>query len=226
MANEGSTLAACVHCGKSNQPVFSAADARRIIQSASGDAFTAIRQITSDPIGGLTRSYATLGEERARAAGIALGVAFALAVGIASAITASHIGFNGIAKLLLGMTVVGLVPFAAMAGVSAGARKAFRADGAFGADLLSCGVALQPFSIVFIIAALLGIANFQTVALVSLFAWTYMLSILFTGCTQLAHIPQRFAPTVIAVMLLAAIWATRVVGGWLLSDDPFIRFFN
>ncbi len=223
---DGTSLAACAQCGRSAQPVFSAADAGRIVRSAAGDALAALRQIGTDPIAGLPASYATLGEQRASSAGVAFGVVFAIAVGIATALAASSVGFADTLKLFLSMFVIGLVPFAVMVAISAGTRAAFRSSRALGADLLSCGVALQPFSIFFIIAALLGIGNFQTVTLVSLFAWTYMLAILFTGCTKLARIPERFAPAVMAIMLLAAIWATRVVGGWFLGANPFGRWFG
>lgn len=223
---EGNTIATCPQCGKSNQPAFSAVDAGRILQSAAGDATVALRQIVRDPISGLPVAYATLGEQRARSAGIALGAAFALAMGIATAIAASDRGFGGSAKLLLMMSLVGIAPFLAMFAVSIATRKAFRSSAMAGADLLSCGVALQPFSVFFIIAAMLGIANLGTIALVSLFAWTYTLTILFTGCTKLAHVPERFAPPIIATMLLAAIWSTRVVGGWVLGGNPFGPLFG
>jgi hypothetical protein len=222
---EGNALAACAHCGKTNQPTFSAADVGRMIKSAAADAIAVVRQIAADPIAGLPVSFAALGEQRACSAGIAFGMAFALAVGIATAIATSSAGFGSSLKLMLAMCVVGLVPFVAMVAISTGARKAFRTGGTAGGDLLSCGIALQPFAVFFIVAAVLGIGNFRTVALVSLFAWTYTLAMLFTGCTKLIRIPDRFAPPVMAVMLLAGIWSTRVVGGWFLGDNPFGRFF-
>jgi hypothetical protein len=223
---EGEALAVCAQCGQVTQPAFSAADAGRIIKSAAADAIVVMRRIAIDPVAGLPASFVTLGERRARSAGVAFGVTFALAAGIATAVAASGAGFGNTFKLMLAMFVVALAPFAAMAAVSTGVRKAFRTAGTAGADLLSCGVALQPFGVFFILAAVLGIGNLQTVALLSLFAWTYALTILFTGCTQLVRIPERLAPPVMAVMLLVAIWSTRLVGGWLLESTPFGRFFG
>jgi hypothetical protein len=225
-AVDGNALAICAHCGKSNQPAFSAADAGRMAKAAATDAVAVVRRIAADPISGLAASYADLGEQRACSAGIAFGVAFALAVAAATAVATSSAGFGNSAKIVLAMFVVGLVPFVAMVATSTGARKTFRTGSTAGADLLSCGVALQPFSIFVLIAAFLGIGNFNSVALLSLFAWTYMLTILFTGCTKLVRIPDRFAPPVMSVMLLAAIWATRVAGGWLLGANPFGPFFG
>jgi hypothetical protein len=223
---EGNALAICAHCGKSNQPAFSAADAGRIAKAAAADALGAVRKIAADPISGLQAAYADLGEQRACSAGIALGLAFALAIGVAAAITASSLGLGNSIKFMLSMTVLGLVAFVAMVAASAGARKAFRTDGTAGADLLSCGVALQPFSVLLLVAAALGLANVKTIALLSLFAWAYTMTILFTGCTKLVRIPDRFAPPVMAMMLLAAVWAVQLTGGWLVGANPFAPFFG
>jgi hypothetical protein len=196
-----------------------------MIKEASTDALSAIRHVIADPIGGLASAFATLGERRGRSAGIAFGVVFALVAAIASVIAAGESASDGKLKLMLAVFIVGLVPFIALAASSAAARKAFRTPGSAGADLLTAGVALQPLGLFLILAAVLGIANYQAVALLSLFAWTYMLCILFAGCTRLVGIPERFAPPVLSVMLLAAMWLTKIVAASFLGSGPFARFF-
>ena len=223
---EGNTLAACANCGKDNQPLISGAEVSRMIKEASSDALSAVRRVAADPIAGLDSSFGMLGERRGRAAGIAFGIGFALTAAIASLIVASSLGSESNAKLMLAVFIVGLVPFIAFAATSAGARKAFRTDGTTGADLFTAGVALQPFGLFLLLAAVLGLSNYQAVLLLGLFALTYSLCILFAGCTRLVKVPERFAPPVLAVMLLAAMWLTKIVGAAFLDDGPLGRLFQ
>jgi hypothetical protein len=197
-----------------------------MIKEASTDALSAVREVAVDPIAGLASSFAMLGERRGRAAGIAFGVGFALVAAVASLIAASDSSSDVRLRLMFAVFIVGLVPFIALAATSAAARKAFRTAGTTGADLFIAGVALQPFGVFLLLAAVLGIANYQAIALLSLFAWTYMLCVLFAGCTRLVGIAERFAPPVIAVMLLAAMWLTKVVAAAFLGSGPFGRFFD
>lgn len=224
-AVDGNAVAACGTCGKLNQPTLSSADVSRMIKEASTDALGAIRHVIADPISGLASAFTMLGEQRGRSAGIAFGVGFAAVAAIASVIAASSSAAEGRLKLMLAVFIVALVPFVALAVTSAASRKAFRSAGTPGADLFTAGVALQPFGLFLILAALLGIDNYQAVLLLSVFAWTYMLCILFAGCTRLVGVPERFTPPVLAVMILVAIWLTKIVAASFLGSGPFARFF-
>jgi hypothetical protein len=227
-AVNGDALAACGSCGRTAAPKITGSDVSRIITEASNDAVAALRQVALDPIGGLAASFATLGDQRARAAGIAFGVAFALLSAIASLIGASKIvGESGLFKLLLGVFIIALVPVAAIAVTSAAARRLLGGAGTSAGDIFTAGVAVQPAAVLFLLAAILGVANYQAIAVLSLFALTYVLCILFTGSTRLAGLPERFTPAAIAVMLLAAMWLTKIAAGALFSSNSYIgRFFN
>lgn len=225
-ALEAGATTACVSCGNINPPTISGADVGRLIKEASTDAVGAIRLVAVDPIGGLASAFAMLGERRGRAAGIAFGVAFAIIAAIASLVAARHGGFQGNVQMLLAVFIVALAPFVALAATSTAARKAFRTGTTAGADLFTAGVALQPFGLFLMLAAILGIDNYQAVLILSLFAWTYIVCILFAGCTRLVQIQERFAPPVLAAMLLAAIWLTKIVAASFLGSGPFARFFN
>lgn len=225
-AMEGSAVAACASCGKDNAPMISGADVSRIIKEASSDALGAVRRVAVDPIAGLAEAFGMLGERRGRSAGIAFGIGFALFAVVAGLIATSNLGTESNVKLMLAVFIVALVPYLALAGTSAAVRKTFRTDGTAGADLFTAGVALQPFGFFLILAAVLGISNATAILLLSLFAWTYMLCILFAGVTRLVKVPERFAPPVLAVMLLAAMWLTRIVAGSFLDDGPLGFFFR
>jgi hypothetical protein len=226
-AIEGDSLAACASCGKVSQPALSGAEMTRMIKEASSDALGAIRRVAVDPIAGLASSFAVLGEQRARSAGIAFGVGFALVAALASFVAASKLTTGGNFKLIVAVFISALVPFVAIAAVSAATRKVVRAAGTIGADLFVAGVALQPLGLLLILAAILGLDNYQAVAILGLFAWTYMLCILFAGSTKLVGVPERFAPPAIAVMLLAAMWLTKIVATVLFdAGSPLGRFFG
>jgi len=226
-AVDGDTLVACGSCGKSNAPALTGADISRRIKEASSDAWAATRRVAIDPVAGLASSFTTLGERRAQSAGIAFGVIFALVSAIAAAIGVSKLGVDGNLKAGLGIFIVALVPFATIAALSAGARKLFGGSGSAGADVFTAGVALQPLGVLFLAATFLGSDNLEVIAVLTLFAWTYMLCILFTGSTRLVGLPERIAPPAIATMLLAAGWLTTIAAkSFFGSDTPLGRFFN
>src|SRR5438270_606305 len=69
----------------------------------------------------------------------------------------------------------------------------------------------HPFGPLFLLAALLGGPNFVVVAILTVFAATYSMCVLFVGCTRLAMVPERFAPPAVALMLLVAIWLSKII---------------
>ena len=226
-AVSGDAVAACANCGKLQQPALLTPDVGRAIKEASADALAAVRQVAVDPIGGLASSFSMLGERRGYAAGLAFGVAFALQAAVASIIAASRFQTTSTLKLFFGTFLMALVPFAAFVAASALVRKVAGGTGTLGADVFVAGVALQPCGLFFLGAAILGIANYQAIALLGLFASTYVMCILFAGCTRVAGIAERLAPPVISVMLLAALWLSKIVITAFLGDaSPLGRWFQ
>jgi hypothetical protein len=221
------TVTACAACGRGLPPPSASAEqAGRVIKAASMDALGALRQIAVDPVGGLSSSFGKLGEERARAAGMVFGAAFALMTTVAAVIAAVKFHTDVDSKVLVGGLISGLVPFASITAVSAAARKLLGGAGTLGADLFTAGVALQPLAIWFVISAFLGIGNFGTISLLGLFACTYVLCILFVGCTRLALVPERFAPPAVAVMVLLSLWLWKVMVSSFFGTSQFGSIFS
>ncbi|HEV7765836.1 MAG TPA: hypothetical protein VGQ76_12600 [Thermoanaerobaculia bacterium] len=199
----------------------------RMLKEASSDALGATKRIASDPIAGIAASFAALGAQRAQAAGFAFGLAFAILTALASTLAAAKLGADSALKLALSVFLVSLVPFVALTLTSAGARRILGGAGTWNADVFVAGIALQPIGIFFVLAAILGGANWQVIAVLSFVAWTYMLCILFSGSTRLVGIPERFAPPAISVMLLAAIWSTKIAANSFFDpSSPIGRLFN
>lgn len=217
----------CTACGHVRQPSLTTSDVSRAIRSASTDAWTALKQVARDPIGGLATSFEALGEQRGRAAGIAFGAAFALLMVASFVLGARKLPMSLDLKVLLSAFFTGIVPFATIALSSGGARHVFNGSGTVGADLFTAGVAMQPFGALFILAALLGGPNFVIVAILTVFAATYSMCVLFVGCTRLSKVPERFAPPAVALMLLVALWLSKIMiasfFGWM---NPLASLFN
>lgn len=226
-AVSGETLTACTSCGQAMPPMLTRAEVGRVIKEASTDALHAMRRVAVDPIAGLGSSFSALGERRARAAGIAFGVAFALLTSTAALIALSGLHLDGVLKIFFGAFFVALMPFVGIVASSAGARKLLRGTGTVAADLFTAGVALLPIGTYFVLSAVLGIQSYQAIGVLSVFAFTYFICILFAGSTGIAGIPDRFAPPVIAIMLIVATLLSKIAATTFFgSDNPLGRFFG
>jgi len=65
-------------------------------------------------------------------------------------------------------------------------------------------VSLVPTGPMLLVAGLLGAGNIEVVALVSVFAISYTILILYTGCTQISEISKvRAVPAVPTIILIA-----------------------
>jgi hypothetical protein len=117
-------------------------------------------------------------------------------------------GFGDILKLLL----LGIVPSAAIAGTSVLARKVFRGSpGSIESDVFVAGVSLLPIGLMLILTGILGAGNIEVVALVSVFAISYTILILYTGCTQISEISKVRAVPVVPIIILIAGWISKIV---------------
>jgi hypothetical protein len=226
-ANDG-TMAVCAACGHTTaaSASVSAPELGKRVSEAASDAGATLVRLAPNPTGALQPAFAALGEQRALAAGAALGLFFAISCLLAAWIAMMRIGFGFQGRVLFGALVMGIVVFASLAAVSAVGRKVLRATGTLGADVFLAGVALQPVSILLLIGSLLGGANFEVIAIAGVLAWTYVLSILYVGVTRLIGISEALAPPFIAVMLLLSLWLSKVVlaavgGGFTPFRSPF-----
>ncbi len=210
-------------CGVCSKPLSNAAGpavAAQIgehIKASSRDAASALGALARDPVSGMVASWQALGPARARAAGIALGVGFALVATIGMTIGArrSFGGFFGIYgggaatffKILLAM----LVPPATMAAASFGVRRLLGAAQDFAADIFIAGAALAPLGLAILAAGLLGTLNFEVIALLFLFALSYLVLMLYRGLTAIGRISERAGPPAVPVLIALSVWLTKIV---------------
>jgi hypothetical protein len=188
------------------------------VKAASKDALQAFKLFASNPVGGLSGAFESLGQARALTAGITFGVAFALCVLFAAyrvlPVWGRPQGFTGFIKIL----VVSVVPFVSLLGASTAARKAFRGEGGFGHDSFIAGASSLPFGCVALLAAILGLGNIEVIALFTLFAVCVTILMLFAGLTRICKTSERAATLAVPLMLIASAWLSKVIYAALLKE--------
>lgn len=201
----------------------SASELGQKIAASAGDALTAFRKLLTDPVAGLAPSYETLGPQRAQAAGVALCLFFALAGALGAKVGATRIGGalafagEGGATVFFKITFVFLVIALAITLVSLAVRKVFRATGPVTADVFTAGAALSPLGVVILVIGVLGIDNFQIIGVLMMFAWAYLLLMLFTGLSRIGGLSEQAAAPMVPVVLLLSGWLSKIVFAALLS---------
>lgn len=199
------------------QPPAPAAEIGKAVSTASHDAFGALRKLSVDPVGGLPEAYASLGPDRARAAGAALCVGFALLTTLGVLVGAKRLlpdgiplGGSGLADVLKTFLVLLVLP-AAFAAASFATRKVLRAAPPISADLMTAGAALIPSGAATVAAGLLGLGNLEIVLALYLFALCYLVLLLYGGLTGIGGVASRVAVPAVPLLILAAGWIAKVV---------------
>jgi hypothetical protein len=104
------------------------------VKVASTDALHAFKLFATNPVGGLSSAFDSLGQDRALGVGITFGALLALCVllGVYRLVPAwgRPQGFGGFVRIL----VVAVVPFVSLFGATILGRLGFRGHGSFGHD--------------------------------------------------------------------------------------------
>lgn len=213
-------VVSCGSCGRSVQVPGAAPVASLIgeqIRASSRDAASALGAVARDPVSGMVTTWKTLGTVSARAAGIALCAEFALAAAIGMAVGAQRVfggflGFyGGSATAYIKVFLAMLVLPATVAAASFGIRRVLGAAEGFAADLFTTGAALAPLGVAILASGLLGMANFEVIALLFLFAMTYLVLMLYRGLTAIGGVSERAGPPSVPILLALSAWLTKVV---------------
>jgi len=114
-------------------------------------------------------------------------------------------------SLALKLIFIGAVPFITLAVAGMIARSVFRGSGSFAGDVYTAGASLLPLGVCVFVASFLGPANIEVIAALGVFALTYMILMLYAGCSRIAGIPETGAAPAVPIMLLLSIWLTKVV---------------
>lgn len=214
--NSGVTF--CGNCGApiskaESQPAATAPSPGSIkARALSLTVWRIMKAVVLNPVEALPTVFQGLKKREALEAGLVLAGLFDLCAVIGLYLMLPHWagqpGFGDVLKLLL----LGIVPSAAVAGASFLARKAFRGSPeSIEADLFIAGISLLPIGLMLLISGILGMSNIEVVALVSVFALSYTILILYTGCTQISQISKVRAVPAVPIIILIAGWFSKIV---------------
>ncbi len=208
-------ITACASCGTptttSTASVF-AAQVGEKVKARSQEALKAIKVITLNPVGGLPPAFQSLERRQAMEVGMGFAAAFDICVAIGLLLILPHWtgspGLGDVLKFLL----LGLVPFAAMTGACALARRVFRGSGGcIESDVFIAGLAILPFGIVCLLAGVLGVSNVEVTGVLAVFALSYAILILYTGCTRISQISEGRAALAVPVIVVVAGWLSKIL---------------
>lgn len=202
---------------------------RSEVKARSLDAWQGLKLFATSPVGGLPESFASFDDQRAIYVGIVFAIAYEVAILLGALILKSKTeavlaGYLPVGHLMGELTVaqlfkilfLGLVPFASLIGACALARAIFRGKGRLAGDVYTAGAVLLPTGFLVLLAALLGAANFEVIAILFLFALTYSILILYSGCSRIGCISEAGAAPAVPIILILTAWITKiiVVGLW------------
>jgi hypothetical protein len=203
----------CGECGATipdTKPEPASPGARlKTIAEKVGKTFLAVFE---NPVENLPPYFQRMKKQEALEVGIALAVLFDLCAlfGIYMMLPhwAGSPGFADILKIL----IFGFVPPAALTGAIFLARKVFRASaGTIESDVFLAGIALIPIGILLLLSGVLGIGNLEVTALVAVFALSYTVLILFTGCAGISEIATVRAVPAVPIIILVTAWLSKIV---------------
>ena len=194
------------------------------MKARSLDAWQGVKMFAKSPVGGLPESFALFDDRRAVHVGIIFAIVYELAILLGALIFKSRAeavlgGILPVGQLIGELTAaqlfkvlfLGLVPFASLIGACALARAIFHGKGRFAGDVYTAGAALLPTGIFVLLASLLGVANFEVIAILFLFALTYSILILYAGCSRIGLVSETGAAPAVPIILLLSAWITKII---------------
>lgn len=195
------------------------------------DVLSVFKFIWKDPANGLQEALTTLGEARIFKVGSALCALFILAGWIATLkVVNSLMGFIGLLSGGLGSGFYGTsfsgqldisghlrillgiaTPVAGMILILWATKKLFNGIGNYKQFAFATGVSLIPVTFFLLLLWLLGNSSTELMVLTGFFCFTTFILILNTALTSLMHLSSRNSLFLVPTVLVANLFATRVV---------------
>jgi hypothetical protein len=184
-----------------------------LAQQSVRDALAALRVFGPSPAAGLPAAFAAAQPplERARNAGIAMGLAFAVAVMLAYLRLASGIWVAPGVGQLLKAFLFGVVYFGSLAGALALARVTLRGQSEFSAVVFASGAACLPLGGWALASGILGFVNLEVVAILAVFAVCWTVLLIHSACVHILKLSEPRAAMSVPIVLLLTGWLGKVL---------------
>jgi hypothetical protein len=210
-----STCAACT----TTTPAPATGELGARAAKASRDGLETLKRSLADPVGNVGALYELFGAKRALDAGIALAVAFDLAVVAAVQIGARKtLGFltplvfgNSSLMSFLKSMILAAVPALTLTAVLLLLQRVLTGKTDVARAAFVAGITLAPFALAALLSAILGAANFEIVALLVVMQVSYTILILFGGCRDVLGVASGRAAAVVPAIFIATGWLSKVV---------------
>ena len=192
---------------------------REEVRARSHDAWSGLKVFALSPVGGLAESYVLFDERRAIVAGVSYALLSLGGMLVGAMLFKAQIPLIGgsfsfgdlPAKMLLKLVTSLMIPFLSLSAALGITRLIFRGTGRFAGDVYTAGASLLPVAIVYLAVGLLGIANLEVILILAVFALTYVVLMLYSGCSRIAGIPEAAAAPAVPIILLVSGWLTKIV---------------
>lgn len=185
----------------------------RLVKQAVRDARAAVCAFGPSPEAGLPTAFAAVQppRERARNAGIAMGIASAAAVMLAFMRLAS--GFwiaPGVGQLLRAF-LFGLLCFGSLTGGLALTQRILKGQSESGALVFAGGAACLPLGGWALAGALVGFRNLLVVSVLAVFAGCWTVFLVHSACVHFLKLSPPRAAVSVPIVLLITAWLGKVL---------------
>ena len=199
------------------------------VNARSRDAWAAAKTFMKSPVGGLPEAFAMFDPERAAQVGFAFAILYVAMLAGGTYLlfnrTVNSLGAGELLSMLRGsspmqdvrignlikLAIMGLVPFASLAGASFLARKGFQGAGSVSGDVFVAGASLLPWGLAVLLAGVVGLGNIELIGALLVFALAYHILILYAGCSRVSGVPESGAAPAVPLMFLLSVWLTKVI---------------
>lgn len=188
------------------------------VKARTHDAWRGIKLFARSPVGGLQESFELYDTTKAVSVAIVFAIfnelLFFIALFLSSKKINSYIPFNTgdfTINQFLKIIIIGIIPVSSLTMSATIARLIFRGKGTFVGDLYFSSAALLPFGVLILFSSILGPANIEIIAVLMIFSLTYLVLMLYAGCSRIAGIPEIGAAPAVPIMLILTAWITKIV---------------
>ena len=205
----------CDSCGAKKNQGHLKSEIQDTIKESAQNALSSFKHIAINPVGHLQPAYDSLDKKQKLGVGVVFTVMFNLlfTFGLYLLIKSMLGGYMGSLPvgIFIKLILAGFVPFVGIVASSALLRQIFHSDGGLESDVFIAGVALIPTGICMLLSGIVGAMNFEVIAVLSIFAMSYTILIVFTGFTRILKISDAGAAIAVPICLLVSAWLSKII---------------